>query len=96
MGSSLWLFLLAILQLFKGKSAEDALGIGLFVISISLIFHLAPWRHPETKYWKLMLPILSVLVVSAALFVRLEGGLMATGLDWWDLGWLLPRGACRT
>jgi len=66
------------------------MGIGIFIIAISLIIYLAPWRHPATRYWKLMSPLFIVLIVAVSLFVGLEGGIKATGLTWWSIVWLSP------
>jgi hypothetical protein len=89
-GSFIWVSVLALLWLYNGKVINGILGIGILIIGISLIIYLAPWRHPETEYWKLMLPLFIILIVAVALFVELEGGMKATGLSWWSILWLSP------
>ena len=89
-GGFLWLCLLSIAWLVQGKIVNGVLGISLFSVAILLIVVLAPWKHPETKYWKLMVPIYAVLTVSVSLYIWLEGGLKMLGLSWWSIVWLMP------
>ncbi len=63
----------ALLQL---QRAVPAAAIGTF----------APWRHPETRYWKLMLPLYALLGLSAAWVVMSFGaGVEGAGLTGWSL-----------
>lgn len=89
-GSFLWLCLLSIVWLVQGKIVNGLLGISLFSIAIFLIVVLAPWKHPETKYWKLMSPIYAVLIVSVSLSIWFAGGLKNFGLSLWSILWLMP------
>lgn len=89
-GGFVWLLLLSIVWLAQGKIAYGIWGISLFTVAFILIVVLAPWKHPETKYWKLMLPTYLVLIVSVSLYIWLEGGLKTPGLNWWSILWLAP------
>ena len=90
LGGFLWLCLLSILWLVQGKLVNGLAGMGLFLVALCLIIVLGPWKHPETRYWKLMLPIYLVFLAAVSLFVWLGGGIKQMGLNWWSLLWLLP------
>lgn len=90
MGGFTWLLLLSIILLVKGKILVGLIGFCLFTLAIIFIFAFAPWKHPKTKYWKLLLPVYLVLIFSASLFILFEGGLKAVGLNWWSLFYLAP------
>ena len=89
-GSFLWLCLLSVLWLAQGKMTNGILGLILFAVAILLIFIFAPWKYPEIKYWKLMLPIYVVFLISLSLYIFLSGGPKMLGLSWWSIFLLLP------
>ena len=90
LGGFLWLCLLSILWLAKGRIAAGAMGLGLFAVAVIAILALAPWKHPETKYWQLMLPLYVVLSASIGLLIWFGGGFGKLGLGWLALLWLMP------
>jgi len=65
-------------------------GLAVFIVAIIVISMTAPWTHPDTKYWKLMLPIYSLLFCSIALSIYLYGGLEIIGLKWTSIFWVIP------
>lgn len=89
LGGFLWLCLLSILWLVQGKTTTGMVGLGFFVVAILTILALTPWKHPETRYWKLMLPIYAVVAASLGLFIWCGGGLDELGLSGWSLPWLM-------
>ncbi len=89
-GGFVWLLLLAGAWFIQGQITKGILMISLFAIEVILIVVFSPWKHPETKYWKLMLPIYIVLIVSVSLYVSLAGGLKMLGLNFRSLFILLP------
>jgi hypothetical protein len=89
-GGFVWLVLLSAVWIFQNKIINGMLGIILFVVAVILVFTLAPWKHPNTKYWKLMLPIYSIFFVSVALCIYFYGGLKNVGLNWFSLFWIIP------
>lgn len=89
-GGFIWLLLLSSAWFVQGQIVKGILGISLFAIAIILIVVLSPWKHPKTKYWKLMLPIYTVLIVSVSLYIWLAGGLKMLGLNWGSIFILLP------
>ena len=90
LGGFIWLILLSAVWIVQGKISNGMMGIILFIFAVSLIFMLAPWKHPNTKYWKLMLPIYSLFFISVALAIYLYDELKNVGLTWMSLLWIIP------
>jgi phosphatidylserine synthase len=89
-GSFIWLGILSAIWLFQNKISEAMTGLAVFIVAIIVISMTAPWKHPNTKYWKLMLPIYSLLFCSIALSIYLYGGLEIIGLKWTSIFWVIP------
>ncbi|AFM23765.1 hypothetical protein [Desulfomonile tiedjei] len=85
LGSFIWILISSIVWLWQGKYLFAALGGGSFLMALALIFLLAPWKHPTMAYWKLMLPLLTLFVVSAVVFVLVSGGLQEPGNFSWSI-----------
>ena len=90
LGGFIWLGLLSAVWIFQNKIINGVLGIILFTVAIIIIFMLAPWKHPNTKYWKLMLPIYSLFFISIFLCIYFYGGLKSAGLNWMSFFWIIP------
>ena len=90
LGGFLWLGLLSAVWLLKNKISNGMIGIAVFVVSIIVIIITGPWKHPNTKYWKLMLPIYLLLFCSIALSIYLYGGLESIGLKWTAFFLVIP------
>ena len=90
LGGFIWLGLLSILWLFQDKISYGIIGIAIFTVVTTVIVATAPWKHPNTKYWKLMLPIYLLLFISIALCIYLYGGLESIGLKWTAFFWIIP------
>lgn len=81
LGGSLWMFVAALSE-FAGGHWEIglfALCSGCFVVDLVIV--LAPWKHPSTAYWKLLLPSLTVMIVCVA-FLLTRGGRVFTAEVW--------------
>lgn len=90
LGGFFWVFALSIMFLIQDKWLQGLWGFFLFGLAVLSILFLAPWRHPSTAYWKLMVLPYSVFLGSAAWALWSFGGLKVEGLDGWTLLWLLP------
>jgi hypothetical protein len=90
MGGFIWLGLLSVIWVFQGNFAIGIGGVVLFSVAIITIFATSPWRHPDTKYWKLMLPIYFLFFISISLAICQYDGLENFGLKWPALFWILP------
>ena len=74
-GGFIWLGLLFVVWIFQNKISNGMIGITVFIVAIITIIATAPWKHPNTKYWKLMLPIYLLFFISISLCIYLYGGL---------------------
>jgi len=89
-GGFIWVLVLSIVFLFQGKTEQGIFGMALVGAAVFIILFFAPWRFVSTHYWKLMLAPYGVFFLSIAWAIWSYGGLGATGLNWWNLLWLLP------
>jgi len=89
-GGFVWLLVLSVVWLLQGKVINGVIGLGAFGLAEIFIFVLSPWKHPHTRYWKLMLPFYLVLIASVGFYIFSEGGLARLGLSWWSIFLLLP------
>ncbi len=90
LGGFAWVAILAAVFLFRHRPLQGAAGLGLAVLALFAVLRFAPWRHPDTPYWKLMLPVYAVLFLAVAWAVWAFGGWGAIGLEWWNLSGFLP------
>ena len=89
-GGFIWVAILSIVFLYQNKIGTGVLGMFLTAVAIVAIFSFAPWRHPSTPYWKLMLVPYGMFSLSIAWAIWSYGGLESVGLNWWNLLWLIP------
>jgi hypothetical protein len=89
-GGFIWLCLLSGVLLFRNGIADGIIGIAIFVVASAVIIVTAPWKHPNTKYWKLMLPVYLLFFVSIAFYIYSYYGLDGTGLSWTAFFWVIP------
>ena len=92
LGGFLWVAVLAVVFFARGQVLAGGSGILLAAVATGLIVLLAPWRHPCTAYWKLMLPLYAAMAASGLWAVLAFGSeaLPAEGFPWWTTGLLLP------
>lgn len=90
LGGFIWILILCIVFLIQGKQTEGLIGLLLLLLGVLLVLVCAPWKHPTTCYWKLMLPIYALLIVSFLWALQSSGGAEKLGLGWWSLSWFLP------
>lgn len=89
LGGFIWLLILSVIWLLQGQISWALGGLSLVAAAVACIFGFAPWRHPTTRYWKLLLPIYAVLFASVALAAA-TGGFDGMNLSWWSAFLLLP------
>ncbi len=90
LGGFIWVLLLSVLFLFQGKRAEGIVGLALGCLAIVFILLSAPWKHPHTRYWKLMIPIYVALGGSLVWAMWSFHGSGEPGLSWWSAFLVLP------
>ncbi len=90
LGGFIWLALLAVVFMFQGQWLEGIIGMALTGLAVLVIVFGAPWRHPATPYWKLMLAPYAVFFISVAWAFWAFGSQGDLGLSWWHLFWFVP------
>jgi len=90
LGGFIWLGLLSIVWIFQNKISNGMIGIMVFIVAITTVVTAAPWKYPNTKYWKLMLPIYLLFFISISLCIYFYGGLDSNGLKWASFFWVIP------
>lgn len=90
LGGFIWLGLLSAAWLIQNKLNEGLIGLALLIIAIITIICSAPWKHPNTKYWQLMLPIYLLFFISIAISIFFYGGFERVGLTWTSFFWVIP------
>jgi phosphatidylserine synthase len=90
LGGFVWLLLLSVIWLFQNRMGDGIIGIVLFTIAIITILVITPWRYPDTRYWKLMLPIYVLFFLAIVLSIYRYGGFENTGLQWTAFFWVIP------
>ena len=89
-GGFIWLGVLSVVWLFQNRINDGIIGIAIFIIASIAIIITAPWKHPNTIYWKLMLPVYLLFFVSITFCIYSYGGLESTGLKWQSFFWVIP------
>jgi len=89
-GGFIWILILAGLFFYRQKFGQGVLGIALTGAYFAAVLYYAPWRHPSTPYWKLMLAPYGLFFISVAWAAWSFGGIEVLGFNWWNLLWLIP------
>lgn len=90
LGGFLWVDILALIFLLQQKWVPGAVGLILTAIATAVVLALAPWRHPATRYWRLMIAPYVLFFASAVWAIWAFGGLHTAGINWWNLALVLP------
>jgi len=90
-GGFVWLPILGTLWVLNGQMLQGISAFTAFVVGCIATVFCAPWRHPRTPYWKLLLPVYAVLFAAIALMLLLyPGATRQIGLNVGNLFLLLP------
>ncbi|MCM8538329.1 MAG: hypothetical protein NE334_20470 [Lentisphaeraceae bacterium] len=89
-GSTLWLVLLSISHLFHGEYSLAIISFVLYGTCLLYILKFTPWNFPDTAYWKLILPLLTLCLGSAAWATYNSPELQSILQNKWQLLSLLP------
>jgi hypothetical protein len=90
LGGFIWVVILSVIFLVQGRLIEGSCGLALFSLAVAVIIAGAPWRHPGTPYWKLMLPVYAAFSGSIVWMLWSYGSAKELGLNWWHAFALLP------
>jgi hypothetical protein len=88
-GGFLWVLAFGVIWFVQGKPVHGVIGSALFLAALFLIVRFAPWKHANTKYWKLMLPVYVMFLLSASLIVYAMGGFSDLSKIQYGL-WIIP------
>ena len=89
-GGFCWVLVFVIFRFIQGALVEALLGTAVFILAEVLIVMCAPWRHPTTRYYLLMLPIYGLFLAAVAWVIWSFVGLDRQGFNYWNLFWILP------
>ena len=90
LGSTAWMFILAPCAFFAGEWRIGAFALAAGLCVVVLVIQLAPWKHPTTRFWKLLLPPVAVMILAAGILMVWAGhGHSPLGLGTCPLGWCL-------
>lgn len=89
-GGFLWVLILSTVWVYKGQAEAGIPGFAIFFLGTAMIVACSPWRHPDTLYWKLMLPVYAAFFLAVAWAIWTVGGFRELGANWWSFSWLLP------
>lgn len=89
-GSFAWVAILAVLFLLRRQWEAGLAGLLLFAMALLAVRVFAPWRHPMEPYWRLLLPLYVLLLLTIPWAIWAFGGLSGSGLNAWMLLFLLP------
>jgi hypothetical protein len=90
LGGFIWVFIMSVLWLVWGQELEGITGLLLVGLAAVVIIAFAPWRHPTTPYWRLMLPAYVMFFLSVAWAFWSFRASPAVGSSWWWLWFILP------
>ncbi|MGB5621154.1 MAG: hypothetical protein WBN65_01545 [Gammaproteobacteria bacterium] len=91
LGGFIWVFILAIVFFVQGKALQGGVGLLIVCVACAAIVMYSPWRHPQTAYRKLMMPIYMLFLAALLWAIWSFEGPGAMGFNsWWSLLILLP------
>jgi hypothetical protein len=85
LGGTAWMFILAACALFAGEWRIGAFASAAGFCVVGLVIQLAPWKHPATRFWKLYLPPVAVMILAASVLVTWAGHGLFPSEKWTDV-----------
>ena len=73
-GGFIWILVFAFILFFQGSVIYGVIAFVLFSLATISIIKLSPWKHPDAKYWKLMVPIYSIFLISIIFIIYVLNG----------------------
>lgn len=89
LGSFSWVLIFAIIWFFQKSLIYGIAGIILFSLAVLSIVYFSPWKHPNTKYWKLMSPIYFIFLLSIIFVLYVFNALFEPAKIQYGL-WIFP------
>jgi hypothetical protein len=90
-GGFIWVWILAVVFFVQGKALQAAIGLLIAIAAAGAIFFFSPWRHPRTRYRRLMAPIYGLFFAAVAWAAWSFDDPRQAGIgSWWSILLLLP------
>jgi len=89
-GGYIWIAVLAVLFLCQDNTAAGLAGIGIFMLGIISVFQTAPWKHPSTPYWKLLIPLYLIIMLGVLWCFWSYGLFSSTNFKIIYIFWIIP------
>ena len=90
LGGFIWVVILSVVFLVQGRLNDCLIGLGIFCAAVIFIFVTAPWKHPNTPYWKLMIPVYVALAGAVVWLFRTYSGQGSLTFGPWSIFMVLP------
>jgi len=82
LGGTAWMFIVAACALFAGEWRIGAFALAAGLCVVGLVTYLAPWKHPTTRFWKLFLPPIAVIILAASILMTWAGHVLPPSETW--------------
>jgi hypothetical protein len=90
LGGFLWVVIMSVVFVAQQKPIQGVIGLVVAGVAVVAITTCAPWKHVNTPYWKLMLPVYATFAGSIIWALWSVGGASGLGLNWWSAFLVLP------
>jgi hypothetical protein len=90
LGGFIWVGILATILLVRGQLLEGMIGCVIVAVAVAVILVGAPWKHPDTLYGKLMLPVYVLFFASVGWAVWAAEDVYYYELSPWHAFMLIP------
>ncbi len=87
LGGFVWVLILSLVFAVQGNWRTALSGLIVVGLAVAAVLFGAPWRHPTTPYWRLMLAPYGLFLGSVAWAFLTYGGMAETGFGL--MQWLL-------
>jgi hypothetical protein len=90
LGGFIWVVILSVIFLVQGKVIEGVVGLAIFGAAVIFIVASAPWKHPDTPYWKLMISVYVAFFGAIAWMIWSSDGPESLGFSRWSIFLVFP------
>lgn len=90
LGGTIWIMVLPVLLYSRGELLSAVIALVLFCIAMILVPVMAPWRHPQTPYYLLLLPLYAVYLGTLILAIVSLDLFREEHIRPWYFLWILP------
>lgn len=90
LGGTLFFPIGAVVWLSCYNIPAATIALMVYIGFVSLAFTITPWKYPQTKYWKLLLPYYLLLIVGTALLLMTGFHNIQGSFKYFSAFYLLP------